>query len=173
MSHVSQIVAASFLYPYASSKRRVVEPPGLTNTLSLGYLTPFWYRLELVEGNAVDIPPDTQVMTDQGWVLPDSLLTRKAKVKINTIPKNHQFKDVTLSIKGYKAFQVLRVEQITEELARVDTFSNNIQLGGASDSDMMGTPTQPEPADVCTCVLLNINCSVPQVKFNDFVSYPV
>ncbi len=96
----SALISASFVYPFKGG--RVSEPPGLTSNSILG-----WTRLHLVGDIATDIPADTSVLTDQGWLTPSELLSRGAYVTVHTVSQTISVTGHSLTFAGKKAYKVL------------------------------------------------------------------
>lgn len=166
---MSQIVASSFLYPWPRSARRVVEPPGLTQNVGED-----WSRIELASGLAVDVAPDTRIMTDQGWLLPEDLVERGAFILVATSAQAFTFNDVAFNLAGSKSYKVLAVYSINEGEARLDQLGDDPELGGDENSTSEGAATQnPIPEETCECVFLNQPCGVPHENINDLMSVPL
>ncbi len=161
----SQVTSASFIYPFSGS--RINEPPGLTSNVGEN-----WSRIRLAGDLATDIPPDTQVLTDQGWLLPSDLISRGANILVNTAGQSIIVNNTAVTLAGQRVYSVISVSSIPQNEARVDQLSDNPELGGSSSSLSSSVATQnPIPEETCECVLLNQSCGVPRENLNDFMSF--
>jgi hypothetical protein len=166
---MSETVSAAFLYPFIDGQYRVVEPPGLTQNVGQN-----WSRIRVVNDLAIDVAPDTRVMTDQGWLLPSNLIGRKASLQVQILPKSFSFKNQAISISGARSYKVVSVSDVPENEARVNRFSLNVELGGDPDSETGDLELQnPIPQETCECVLTNSPCDSMTTSLSDFVSYPI
>jgi len=158
------MISASFIYPFNG---RIFEPPGLTSNASSG-----WTRLHLVGGLATDIPADTSVLTEQGWLAPGALISRGAHVTVYTLSQTIIVNDQSLTFVGKKAYKVLDLAILPAGEALVDQLSTNVELGGDQSNPSASVVTQyPLPEEICECVLLNQQCGAPHEDLNDLVSF--
>lgn len=161
----SEIISASFVYPFGGP--RIQEPPGLAENV-----TTDWSRIHLAGDLAVDIPPDTNVPTDQGYLLPNSLVSRNAHLLVSTLGYTISVNGSTFTLRGQKTYRVLSVLSIPDSEAQVDQLGTDEILGGSVDSPFSPLATQnPIPAETCECVLLNQSCTTRHENLNDLVSF--
>jgi hypothetical protein len=161
----SVLISASFVYPFKGG--RISEPVGLTSNS-----VPGWTRLHLVGDIATDIPADTSVLTDQGWLTPSELISQNAHVTVHTLSQTISVNGYSLTFVGKKAYKALSLASLTDGEAIVDQLSTNIELGGDQNSPSVSVVTQyPLPAEICECVFLNQQCGAPHENLNDLVSF--
>ncbi len=161
----SQVTLASFVYPFNGS--RITEPPGLPNNVAED-----WSRIRLAGDLATDIPPDTSVLTDQGWLLPSQLVDRNAYVLVSTLGQPISVNNTTLTLVAQRSYKVLSVDLLPEGEARVDQLSNDLELGGNPEGLSVSVETlNPIPEETCECVFLNQPCGTPHENLNDFMSF--
>lgn len=158
----SQMISATFAYPFAGS--RISEPPGLTNNVGSD-----WSRIHLAGDLAVDIPPDTKVMTDQGFLLPEDLVSRKASLVVSTGSGSISVNGSTAALQKTKAYKVISVTSLSQNEAQVDQLGDDPELGGNSEGAL--SLQNPIPAETCECVLLNQSCNTRHENLNDLVSF--
>ncbi len=162
----SSMISASFVYPFSGG--RFSEPPGLTSNASSG-----WTRLHLVGDLATDIPADTGVLTEQGWLSPSELFSRGAHVTVYILAQTISVNGHSLTFTGKKAYKVLGLAVLPAGEALVDQLSTNVELGGDQNNPSASVVTQyPLPAEICECVLLNQQCGVTHENLDDLVSFP-
>ena len=160
----SVMISASFIYPFKGS--RVVEPTGLTDNVDLN-----WSRLHLIGDIATDIPPNTVVLTDQGWLLPSSLVSRSAYVIAESVGQTINVNGNAVTMYGQKSYRVLSVAALPQGEAQVDQVGSDEDLGGDPNSPYFPIGTQDPPEEVCECVFLNQQCGAPHENLNDLVSF--
>lgn len=161
----SQMIPASFVYPFSGP--RIQEPPGLTENVGTN-----WSRLRLVGDVATDIPPNTLVATDQGFLLPASLISRGASLLVSTVGSTISVNGNVVTLYGQKAYKVLDVLAIPQNEAWVDQIGSDEELGGDPNSLYFPVETlSPIPAETCECVLLNQSCTTRHENLNDLVSF--
>lgn len=161
----SAMISASFIYPFRGG--RILEPPGLTSNASSG-----WTRLHLIGDLATDIPADTGVLTDQGWLSPSELASRGAHVTVYTLAQTISVSGHSLTFVGQKAYKVLGLASLPVGEALVDQLSTNVELGGDQSNSSASAVTQyPLPTETCECVFLNQQCGAPHENLNDLVSF--
>lgn len=121
---MSEVVSASFAYPWTGSKK-VLEPPGLTVNVGAG-----WSRLRLVGDLGVDVAPDTDVETTLGWLLPSEMVGREVSVKVRVNDTRFTINGVVVSQENVLFYKVLAVYEVPEGEVQVNQVKTSESYSG-------------------------------------------
>lgn len=138
---MDELVSSSFVYPWLGSGK-VKYPPGLTETVGVG-----WIRLQLVGDIAADVPPDTEVDTDIGWLLPSQMVGRSVKVKVKRPSVRYAVKGVPIIQEQYDFLQVKGLAPLEEGETQLDQTGPPL-YGGTNTEPGGGLQTRPYTAPV-------------------------
>lgn len=125
---MNELLSSSFVYPWVNSGR-LVYPPGLTENVGTG-----WSRLQLIGKIAADVPPNTEVETDLGWLLPSEMVGREVTVKVKKPSIRYSVRGNAVTQENLEWLKVTAVFALPEGETRLD------QTGGPAYG---GTNTEP------------------------------